>query len=425
MYKLWEATYKEMLLLRRDLGGLVILFLMPLVLVITVTLIQDSSFKKINDTRIPILYINNDGGDLSKSILNNLTDSNSFEIVSEINSIRVTEKEANDLVLKGKYKLAIIIPDKLTYNLNEKITQNVSSILIEFGIEAEETALEKTKIEPQQIKLYFDPAAQLSFKNGVKNAIDKMVSKIETQTIYKAFQDELETEEAIFESESFISFIEINPNKKGVEIKPNSVQHNVPAWALFAIFFIVIPLSINMVKEKNQGTSVRLKTSPTSYLTFLGGKITVYLIVCMLQFLLMLLVGLYLFPHLGLPNLIINGSYFLLFIVALFSGLAAIGVGVLLGTMANTPEQSAPLGATLAVILAAIGGVWVPVYIMPQFMQIIAKLSPMNWGLNAFFDVILRNGNFADILPEITLLGFFFVLLTGSAYYYEKLKNAV
>ena len=425
MYKLWEATYKEMLLLRRDLGGLVILFLMPLVLVITVTLIQDSSFKKINDARIPILFINNDGGDLSKSILNNLTDSNSFEIVSEINSIRVTEKEANDLVLKGKYKLAIIIPDKLTYNLNEKITQNVSSILSEFGIEAEETTLEKTKIEPQQIKLYFDPAAQLSFKNGVKNAIDKMVSKIETQTIYKAFQDELETEEAIFESESFISFIEINPNKKGVEIKPNSVQHNVPAWALFAIFFIVIPLSINMVKEKNQGTSVRLKTSPTSYLTFLGGKITVYLIVCMLQFLLMLLVGLYLFPHLGLPNLIINGSYFLLFIVALFSGLAAIGVGVLLGTMANTPEQSAPLGATLAVILAAIGGVWVPVYIMPQFMQIIAKLSPMNWGLNAFFDVILRNGNFADILPEITLLGFFFVLLTGSAYYYEKLKNAV
>ena len=62
---------------------------------------------------------------------------------------------------------------------------------------------------------------------------------------------------------------------------------------------------------------------------------------------------------------------------------------------------------------------------MPQFMQIIAKLSPMNWGLNAFFDVILRNGNFADILPEIALLGFFFILLTGSAYFYEKLKNAV
>ncbi len=425
MYKLWEATYKEMLLLRRDFGGLVILFLMPLVLVITVTLIQDSSFKKINDAKIPILFINNDGGELSISILNNLTDSNSFEILSEINSIKVTEKEANDLVLKGKYKLAIIIPEKLTYNLNEKITQNVSSILSEFGIEAEETTLEKTKIEPQQIKLYFDPAAQLSFKNGVKNAIDKMVSKIETQTIYKAFQDELETEEAIFESESFISFIEINPNKKGIEIKPNSVQHNVPAWALFAIFFIVIPLSINMVKEKSQGTSVRLKTSPTSYLTFLGGKITVYLSVCMLQFLLMLLVGLYLFPHLGLPNLIINGSYLLLFIVALFSGLAAIGLGVLLGTMASTPEQSAPLGATLAVLLAAIGGVWVPVYIMPKFMQIIAKLSPMNWGLNAFFDVILRNGNFADILPEIALLGFFFILLAGSAFYYEKIKNAV
>jgi ABC-2 type transport system permease protein len=35
-----------------------------------------------------------------------------------------------------------------------------------------------------------------------------------------------------------------------MDIMPNSVQHNVPAWALFAIFFIVVPLSINLVKEK-------------------------------------------------------------------------------------------------------------------------------------------------------------------------------
>ncbi len=58
-------------------------------------------------------------------------------------------------------------------------------------------------------------------------------------------------------------------------------------------------------------------------------------------------------------------------------------------------------------------------------MQLIAKFSPMNWGINAFYDVILRNGSFIDILPEISLLGFFFILLTGIAFYYDKLKNAV
>jgi ABC-2 type transport system permease protein len=79
----------------------------------------------------------------------------------------------------------------------------------------------------------------------------------------------------------------------------------------------------------------------------------------MIQFYLMVLVGKYLFPYLSLPTLNLDGKFFLMSIVALFSGLAAIGFGILLGTIAKTQEQSAPFGATSVVILAAIGGVWV------------------------------------------------------------------
>ena len=60
MYKLWASIYKEFLLLIRDVGGLTILFVMPLVLVITITLIQDSSFKSVQQTKIPILIVDND-----------------------------------------------------------------------------------------------------------------------------------------------------------------------------------------------------------------------------------------------------------------------------------------------------------------------------------------------------------------------------
>ncbi len=432
MYKLWQATYKEILLLKRDLGGLAILFIMPLVLVVTVTLIQDSSFKQINDNKIPILFVDNDNGEVSKSIVTNLKKSSAFEIVSQINGENINETQANQLVLKGKYQLAIIIPKNLTVNLNTKVENNVSKILANFMEDAEEKETiqepikkEISKIKTQEIKLYFDPATQLAFKNGVKDAIDKMVAKIESQSIYQVFQKELEIEGNVFEQTSFIKFSEINPRKKHTEIKPNSVQHNVPAWSLFAIFFIIIPLSINIVKEKNQGTFVRLKTNPVSYATILGSKIITYLSVCMIQFLLMLLIGFYLFPYLNLPALEINGSYYLLFIVALFVGLAAIGLGVLLGTFASTPEQSAPFGATLVVILAAIGGVWIPVFIMPKMMQIIAKISPMNWGLNGFYDVILRDAKFIDIVPEISLLALFFVVMLSISIYYNKLKSAV
>ena len=136
------------------------------------------------------------------------------------------------------------------------------------------------KIEKQQIKLYFDPAIQMALKNGIKSSIDNMVTKIEMQSVYKAFSKELDIKGEAFEDSEFISFREINPQKNNVEIKPNTVQHNVPAWTLFAIFFIVVPLSVNIVNEKNQGTFVRLRTNPVSYSMVLGGKIIVYLFVC-------------------------------------------------------------------------------------------------------------------------------------------------
>lgn len=421
MHKLWASTYKERLLLLRDAGGLAILFIMPLVLIITITLIQDSTFKTVADVKIPILVVDNDHGNISETIQNGLADSNAFEVILNSN-----EDSARDLVFTGKYQLAIIIPENLSEDLEKKVNQNVEGIIAKFGLE-EEIVQEKSPIAKKEVKLYFDPATQMSFKSSVKNGIDKMISKIETQSIYKAFQEQItdDPSEVIFETDNFITFTEILPQEGDKEIIPNSVQHNVPAWTLFAIFFIIVPLSINIVKEKSQGTFVRLRTNPVSYATVLGGKTIVYLVVCLIQFVLMLLIGIYLFPAIGLPTLDISGRLPLLFLVATFAGLAAIGLGLLLGTIAKTQEQSAPFGATFVVILAAMGGVWVPVFIMPKFMQTLSNISPMNWGLNAFYDVFLRNGSFLDILPELLLLLAFFIITTSIAILYNERKNAV
>ncbi len=411
-----------MLLLLRDLGGIAILFIMPILLLIVITLVQDSTFKTISDIKIPVLLVDNDKGEVSKNIIENLSESNSFEILQ-----KSSEEEAKEAVFSGKYQLAIVIPENLSASLQKKVDQNVEGILSKFGLEEDSLNVANDVIPQKEVRLYFDPATQVSFKSSVKNGIEKMISKIETQSIYKAFQTELgdEDEEPIFDTENFIAFKEILPIKNNEEIIPNSAQHNVPAWTLFAIFFIIVPLSINLVKEKNQGTFVRLRTNPVSYTTVLGGKTIVYLGVCLIQFTLMLLVGIYLFPAIGLPGVDVSGKLPMLYIVALFSGLAAIGLGLLMGTIAKTQEQAAPFGATSVVILAALGGVWVPVFVMPKFMQLISKISPMNWGLEAFYDVFLRNGGFAKILPEISLLLLFFLVTIIIAIIYNKRKNAV
>lgn len=422
MHKLWASTYKELLLLSRDIGGLAILFVMPLVLVVTITLIQDSTFRSINDNKIPILWVDYDKGEVSKNIYDGLAESKSFNIIE-----KESDKEAKELVFKGKYQLAIVIPTNLSSELEKKVNLNVEGLLSKFGLDEEIPIPKEQGVKKKEVILYFDPATQMAFKNSIKNGIDKMIFKIETQTIYKAFQSQITDDEteAIFDTESFITFKEITPSIDENEIIPNSVQHNVPAWSLFAIFFIIVPLSINMVKEKTQGTFVRLRTNPVSYLTVLGGKTLVYLSVCLIQFGLMLGIGVYLFPILGLPSLDVSGKIPHLFLVAIFAGLAAIGLGLLLGTVAKTQEQSAPFGATFVVILAALGGVWVPVFIMPKFMQTLSNLSPMNWGLNAFYDVFLRDVGIIDLVPELALLLLFFIITTTISIVYNERKNAV
>lgn len=424
MHKLWASTYKEMLLISRDIGGVAILFIMPVLLLVVITSVQDSTFKTITDFKLPVLLVDNDQGEVSKNIIDNLDDSNAFEII-QIDS----EDEARDAVFAGKQQLAIIIPENLSASLQEKVDKNVGSVLERFGLDQEEEKV-ITKDDPKhEVRLYFDPASQQSFKNSIKNGIDKMISQIEIQSIYNAFQNELGEDESedniLFETDGFISFVEILPTKGNKEIIPNSAQHNIPAWALFAIFFIIVPLSINIVKEKNQGTFVRLRTNPVPYAIVLGGKTIVYLGVSLIQFTLMLLVGLYLFPIIGLPMIDVSGKLATLYAVALFSGLAAIGLGLLLGTIAKTQEQSAPFGSIMVVILAAIGGVWVPVFVMPKFMQLLSRISPMNWGLEAFYDVFLRNASFVKILPEISLLLLFFIVTLLISIIYNRSQNAV
>lgn len=423
IHKLKRSVIKEILLQMRDPGGLIILFVMPLVLIITITIIQDGTFRSVSETSIPILLIDNDKGAISETVKTQISESGSFEMITNLGEEPLTEERAAEEVFKGKYQLAIVIPENLSRDLKQKVDQNVVSILSSLGFD--ENGFEPEEIQPKEIKLYFDPATQQAFKNSVKNGIERMITTIENQSIYKAFEEQLgEDVESHFDQESFIAFREMSPSGEE-SIIPNSVQHNVPAWTLFAIFFIVVPLSINIVKEKQQGTLVRLISNPVPYAIVLAGKTITYLIICLIQFYLMVAVGVYLFPYLDLPSLEVSGHLFLMTLVALLSGLAAIGFGVLLGTIAKTPEQSAPFGATSVVVLAAMGGVWVPVFAMPKVMQYLAVASPMNWGLEAFYDVLLRKASLTNLLPEFILLLLFFFVTVLFAIGYDKKQRAV
>jgi len=423
-FKLWQCIVKEFKLLFRDIGGLITLFVMPIILVVVVTSIQDSTYQSISASKIPVLWVDHDLDSISLKVKKEIENSGSFQLISTLSDKNVTEEIAKQEVFKGNYQMAIILPKNLTADLNIKVRQNVDGILDEMGMST--TSYEPVDVEKKEIRMYFDPATQVAFKNGIKGNIDKMIAQLESNAIYQNFETQLGGSSTTSFNEPFINFKEIVPKDKHSDVLPNSVQHNVPAWTLFAIFFIIVPLSINIVKEKNQGTYLRLISSPTSNAVLYLGKIITYLIICLLQFYAILLIAKLVFPLMQLPELNLSGNKLLLMsLLTLTAGLAAISLGILLGIICKTQEQSAPFGATFVVILAAIGGVWIPVFAMSDAMQILSKTSPMNWALNGYYDIMLRNGSLIDIIPEMLLLTLFFAVLITFALLYDKKKRTV
>ncbi|MBA4393233.1 MAG: ABC transporter permease [Desulfobacca sp.] len=426
MLRLWASIKKECLLLVRDRAGLAVLFLMPMGLILVMTLIQDVSFRKLNEKGLPILFLDEDRDALGGAIRKGLEGSGFFQIVTTLDPSGLTKEKVLKEIARGKYQIGIVIPKGTSEMIRTWAKGLVQKTLSE-GDSSKSLAIPKKK-EGSKIILVFDPVIKSSFKQSIRNALENFTSRIETKIAFQVFSSEIaalmpKNRKPILEPENLVQIEEIYAANPTNEIVPNSVQHNVPAWTIFAMFFIVIPLTGNLIKEREGGTALRLRVMPGSYVQVLSSKIVVYLAVCLTQFFLMMLVGIAILPLFGLPALDPGHQKPALLILALSTALAATGYGVLLGTVATTHEQAASFGSVSVVILAAIGGIWVPVFIMPAFMQKLSRLSPLNWGMEGFYDVFLRGSGIGEILPNVGLLLGFFLVMLSAALFYNKIKR--
>ncbi|MBP6872040.1 MAG: ABC transporter permease [Bacteroidales bacterium] len=409
MKRFWATIKKEFLVLVRDWAGLGLIFLMPAVLVLVMTLIQDASFRKLDETKITLLFLDEDLDSLGSHVKTGLLEADYFEVVTEVDGKILTEKEILSQVAAGNYQIGIRIPSGSTDAIRLRGQQMVQQTIL--GIEAPPS----DSSGQARILIYYDPAMKNSFRLTVRNALENFTSKIEAGIMFKALSDEMaqylpEPPAPMTGAGSSISYEEIYATDTHTEIIPNSVQHNVPAWTIFAMFFIIIPLTGNLIKERESGLAMRLMTMPGNQFQSLGAKVFIYTIVGMSQFALMLILGKELLPLFNLPPLILGPEKTALILMALTTTLAATGYSVLVGTIARTHDQAAVFGMVSVIILAAIGGIWVPVFMMPNLMQAASQVSPLNWSLDGFYQILLRGGGIREVAGNAGALFLFFAV---------------
>jgi ABC-2 type transport system permease protein len=103
----------------------------------------------------------------------------------------------------------------------------------------------------------------------------------------------------------------------------------------------------------------------------------------------------------GLPVLNLPADILGLMIVTLICGWCAVSYAICIGVFAQSQEQANGFGAVSIVILAAVGGLMVPSFAMPDSFGLVMKLSPLHWCLEAYYGLFLEGGKLKDVIANV------------------------
>ena len=395
MIKLLYTLKKEFLLITRDIHAVTVLFVMPAVFIMIMSLAMRDLFELHSSVTIDVLAVNRDAGKNAEAFVKAIEALPTFKF-HRLEKDTTTER-IRDRMLAGDYKFALIVREGLS-----------AFVEGDGGGKGE-----------KPLELLVNPSVTVQTQMVLRGALEAKLAGMRRDAFVDRLGGVLEAagvDKAALKGDDG-SPVEVRyAYREGRTFKvPSAVQQSVPAWLVFSMFFIVIPISNTFISERGQGTLMRLKSMNVSRISLIVGKMVPYLFINAIQVLIMIAIGIHVVPLFGGTALTLGRSPAGLALISAAVSFSAIALALLIASLARTTEQATTIGAVLNIIFGALGGIMVPTFVMPRFMQELANLSPMAWGLEGFLDIFLRNGGAADVLPEslaLLLLGGVMVALT-------------
>jgi len=381
MNRLIALWRKETLALLRDRHGLAALFVMPVIFILVMTMALHDAFMPGAAIDVGYAIVDLDGSPHSQSLARRLNKTGSFRLVDTVAQADTARQAIRD----GRYALALVLPQ----GFGERL-------LAPAGADGQPTEPLTLMVDPT-----LNPALQLAFRNQTSAALGTLRADELTRKAGQLFG--LPTAANATERDWPDEIVSVAVQNERSIRPPSSVQQNVPAWLVFAMFFVVIPISSILITERQQGTLQRLASMGLPFRLVLLGKLLPFFVVNQIQAGLMVGVGMFGVPLFGGEALVMPQGVGLLnwWLVAATVSLAAVACALLVASVARTTQQATIVGGVGNILMGAIGGIMVPKFMMPAAMQTLAEFSPMAWGLQGFHTVMLRHGGLAAILPSL------------------------
>ena len=421
---------KDLRLLVRDPRAAVILLLMPLVLVLVLGLALGEGFGQKPDDRLRISVVNLDRGlpphagyppkPWSEVVLDDL--SATADIRLELIPDRA---EAEQLVSRGKRPAVIVFgPDfsermnrcsflteatppplnplgRAGVRLNEvgvtflgDPTQPVAASVIEQV--AQVTMLRV--VVPWMIGRAFESIGK-QLGSFVQKAIERMFSNYSFTAKTWAGLTRTAKREGNTTNRSTYS----DPDGTGV-LKRGAVRYQVlvPSYTVMFAFFLVLTVGWLFVAERKHGTLVRLRAAPLTRGQILLGKLLPCLAVSLFQGFFLLVAGKVVFGMSWGPE------PWLLVPVVVCTSVAAVGLAMLVASVARTETQVAVYGTLLVLVLGGVSGSLMPRDLMPEPMKRASLVTPQAWALDAYSQLLTNPHPETSVVTTacLALLGF-------------------
>jgi ABC-2 type transport system permease protein len=411
--KLISIAVKELKIISRDPVGVAMLFVLPAVFILVLSVALQGAFSEVNvEEKFRVLVVNHDPGDFGPALMEALEKSGRFEVVTRIDGRKLTDEMAARQLEEGTYSITISIPkyaeQAILLERDEKIQIGADPVLSSAVVYAVKSSVENfvsmVMVETLLTKQRITEKKYAQFLADARSREKKIMGQSQDKLEPPSFEAHTQStnylsERGLLVNQSYISMA-------SEDIKPNEVQQNVPGWTVFGLFWIAQMLALSIVNERQSGSYKRILISPITLTQYIVGKVAPFIIVNIVQAVFMFAIGAYVLPLFGCAELVITNVP-ALFLVTLAISVVSISFGLFMGSMSKSGTIVASVTAAVLIIMCVIGGVMVPKFVMPSFMQKMSLFVPQGWAVDGYQDILVRGYGVPDILPALGILMLF------------------
>jgi ABC-2 type transport system permease protein len=175
-----------------------------------------------------------------------------------------------------------------------------------------------------------------------------------------------------------------------------------PIFIAYIGFFLIFLLtSVAFLRERTQGTMERLAASPVTRLELVLGYMLGFGFFAILQAILLLLFTVYAL------QVKYTGNLLSIFVVTLALVIGAVNLGIFLSAFARNELQAVQFIPIVIIPQVLLSGLLWPVQDMPGWLQVIARIMPLTYAVDAMTNIMIRGRSLADTwVPLLFLFGF-------------------